>query len=293
MARALLDRNRAREARRQGRLLDKLGRQFRPIVERELTSAMLTMVDHWEQTFHVDVPRGFHDRLRVLYLQMANASIRVFAARILEQGKAAGLILEHKFINFGELMTRLAVQFISMEAVRRRIQGVLETTRRQIYTAVQKGYENGKTVREVASDIRTVVPAIARVRAHTIARTETHAAANFGSNEAAKATGLPLRREWLAAHDMRTRTVDPLIGDPDEYGHLQADGQIVGPDQPFLVPKRGGGVEPLMYPGDPKGSPGNTVNCRCTLGYIVDDGLDEEPMSDAGLVEVTVPSQAR
>ena len=276
MARRLLDQNRQREARRQGIILDRLGNQFRPVLEREISNAMLEMVDHWEQTQMLVFPRGFHDRMSAAYYQMADAGIRAFAARILDQGKSAGLIPERKFIDFGQLMTRLAVSFIGLEAVRRRIVSVLETTRRHIYTAVQRGYEEGKAPREIAQDIRAAAPSIARVRATVIARTETHAAANFGSNEAAKATGLPLRREWLAAHDKRTRTTAPLIGNPDEFGHRQADGQIVGPDQPFLIPKRGGGTEPLMYPGDPKGSPGNVISCRCTLGYIVDDGLDDE-----------------
>lgn len=276
MARRLLDRNRQREARRQGMILDRLASQFRGRVAAEIEAAMQAMADHWEQTLAIDYPRGFEARMTALYLQMADAATRAFASRILDQGKSAGLITERKFIDFGQLMTRLAVSFIGMEAVRRRIVAVLETTRRHIYGAVQRGYEEGKPPREIAKDIREAAPSIARVRANVIARTETHAAANFGSNEAAKATGLPLRREWLAAHDKRTRTVDPLIGDPDEFGHRQADGQIVGPDQPFLIPKRGGGTEPLMYPGDPKGSPGNVISCRCTLGYIVDDGLDDE-----------------
>lgn len=276
MARRLLDRNRRREARRQNALLDKLARRFRPLLERELTSAMLGAADHWEQTHVVELPRGFHDRMAAIYLQMADASIRTFAARLLDQGKSAGLVTERKFIDFGQVMNTLAAVYIGLEGVRRRIFGVTETTRQQIVNAVQRGYSEGTPVREVAANIREVTPAISRMRAQTIARTETHGAANFGSNEAAKQTGLPLRREWLAAHDMRTRTVDPLIGDPDEFGHRQADGQIVGMDQPFLVPKRGGGVESLMYPGDPHGSPGNTISCRCTVGYIVDDGLDDD-----------------
>lgn len=277
MARALIDRNRAREARRQKRLLDALARQFQPQLEQAITVAMLDMADHWEQTLLVSMPQSFQTRLHGLYLQMADAAIQAFASRILDQGKAAGLLLEQKFFNFAQVMQRLAQVYIAAEAIRRRILGVTETTRRQVITAVQAGYEQGKPVREIAADIRTMAPTVAKWRSHVIARTETHGAANYGSTEAAKQTGLPLRREWLAAHDLRTRTVDPLIGDPDEYGHLQANGQIVGMDQPFLIPKRGGGTEPLMFPGDPNGHPGNTVNCRCTLGFIVDDGLDDEP----------------
>lgn len=258
MARRLIDRNRAREARRQVLLLDRLAGLFRGRLERELAYSMRDMVDHWQATHFVDMPRGFVERISAVYEQMAVAAIEAFSRRVVEQGKAAGLILETKE-DFAQVMRRRALGYISQEAVRRRIQRVTETTRRQIITAVDTGYRGGSTLPEVASSIRAVIPSIASYRADTIARTETHGAANYGSNEAAKALGLPLRREWLAAEDERTRET-----------HAEADGQIVGMDDAFDV-----GSARLMYPGDPSGPPEETINCRCTLGYIVDDGIDD------------------
>jgi uncharacterized protein with gpF-like domain len=257
MARRLLDRNRRREARRQVLLLDRLAGQFRGRIERELAAAMREMIDRWEMTHHIEAPRDFVARIAATYQQMAEAAVAAFAGRILDQGKSAGLAMERKE-DFAQIMRRRALGYIQQEAVRRRIQQVTETTRRQIVGAVDAGYREGSTLPEVAASIRGVIPAIARYRADTIARTETHGAANFGSNEAAKLTGLPLRREWLSAEDERTRET-----------HKEADGQIVGQDEAFSV-----GGESLMYPGDPAGSPEETVNCRCTLGYIVDDGID-------------------
>lgn len=281
MARRLIDRNRQREARRQVLLLDKLAGQFRGRLERELSSAMRDMVDHWEQTHSVVMTRGFVDRLAATYQQMATAAIEAFSGRILQQSKHAGLALERKE-DFAQTMRRRALQYVQQEAVRRRIQQVTETTRRQIINAVDTGYREGSTLPEVASAIRSVIPSIARYRSDAIARTETHGAANYGSNEAAKLTGLPLRREWLAAEDERTRDT-----------HKEADGQIVGLDEAFTV-----GDSLLMYPGDPSGPPEETVNCRCTLGYLVDDGIDSwtdssgNPDAGPGLVEVTPPAPA-
>jgi hypothetical protein len=278
MARRLLDGNRQREARRQVILLDKLAAQFRGQLERELKAAMRDMIDRWEATHHVDMPRGFVDRIGATYLQMASAAIEAFSGRILQQSKHLGFQLERKE-DFSQTMRRRALQYIGQEAVRRRIQQVTETTRRQIVGAVDRGYRDGSPLPEVASSIRGFIPAIARYRADAIARTETHGAANYGSNEAAKLTGLPLRREWLSAEDERTRET-----------HKEADGQIVGQDEAFSV-----GGELLMYPGDPSGSPEETVNCRCTLGYLVDDGIDSwqdpagTPGAGPGLVEVTPP----
>jgi len=256
MARRLIDWNRRRESRRQVLLLDRLTRQFRGGLERELAAAMRDMVERWELVHFVEMPRGFVDRIQAIYAQMAEAAITAFGARIMQQGKHAGLVLETK-LDFAEIMRRRALKYIQQEAIRRRITRVTETKRRQIIKAVDDGYRSGATLPEVAAGLRAIIPTIARWSADAIARTETHCAANYGRNEAAKETGLPLRREWLAAHDERTREA-----------HAEADGQIVGMDDAFTV----GGV-PMMYPGDPSAPPELVVNCRCTLGYIVDDGI--------------------
>jgi hypothetical protein len=55
-------------------------------------------------------------------------------------------------------------------------------------------------------------------------------------------------RMWLATKDLRTR-----------LAHKDADLQRRGLSEPFDV-----GVESLMFPGDPTGSAGNVINCRCT-----------------------------
>jgi uncharacterized protein with gpF-like domain len=256
MARRLIDRNRRRESRRQIILLDRLATQFRGRLEREFIAAMRDMVDRWELTREVLMPRGFHERLEAVYAQMAYAAIEAFSRRIVEQGKHAGLVLEVKE-DFAQIMRRRALRYIQQEAIRRRITRVTETKRRQIIRAVEDGYRTGATLPEVAAGVRAVIPTIARWSADAIARTETHGAANYGSNEAAAETGLPLRREWLAAKDERTRE-----------SHAEADGQIVGMDEPFAV-----GESFLMYPGDPNAPPEEVVNCRCVLGYIVDDGI--------------------
>lgn len=269
MARALLDRNRAREARRQARLFDRLAGQFRARIKAELSGAMRTMVSHWEHTHAVVMPRDFRDRMEATYQQMAIAAISAFGGRVLDQGKHAGLVLEHKE-DFSETMRRMALDYVQQEAIRRRITDVTETTRRQIVNAVDRGYQDGVGTDAIARSVRGVVDGLAAYRADAIARTETHGAANYGSDAAAKLTGLPLRREWLAAQDERTRDT-----------HAEANGQIVGPEEPFQV-----GNAFLMYPGDPAGPPEEVINCRCALGYVVDDGLD---MADPTGELVAVP----
>jgi len=85
-------------------------------------------------------------------------------------------------------------------------------------------------------------------RAEAIARTETMRAENFGNEELMRDWGVE-QKEWLATPDERVREA-----------HWDANGQVVGIDEPFIVDD-----EELDYPGDPAGSPGNTINCRCTI----------------------------
>lgn len=254
MARRLVDNNARREHRRQVALLDRLTLQFRGRLERELAAAMKDMVDRWLQTNQVELPRGFHDRIEATYRQMALASITMFGNRIYDQGKAFGLPLETKE-SFAQIMTRLALRYISQEAIRRRITDVVETTRKQIVRAVSKGYSDGLGQRGVADYILDLVPSLAQYRANMIARTETHGAANYGSDEAAKQTGLPLTREWISAQDERTRET-----------HRAANGTTAPMDGRFKV-----GNAELAFPGDPEGPAEEVINCRCTVAYVVDD----------------------
>lgn len=98
-------------------------------------------------------------------------------------------------------------------------------------------------------------------RTEMIARTETIRASNAGSTELFKTWGVR-QHEWLSTKDDRVRTYDSTNG---MYDHLEADGQVVDMDKPFIV-----SGEELMFPGDPSGSPGNTINCRCTTIPVVE-----------------------
>jgi HK97 family phage portal protein len=84
-------------------------------------------------------------------------------------------------------------------------------------------------------------------RREAIARTEIIRANNATSNALYREWGIR-KKEWLATRDNRVRD-----------DHRAANGQVVGINEQFTV-----GGEKLRYPGDPMGSPGNTINCRCT-----------------------------
>lgn len=87
-------------------------------------------------------------------------------------------------------------------------------------------------------------------RAERIARTEILRAYSIAQQASLRqiADYVPkLKKQWIATLDDRVR--------PE---HRQAHGQVRDWDEPFKVDG-----ESLMYPRDPGGSPGNTINCRC------------------------------
>jgi uncharacterized protein with gpF-like domain len=244
------------EQRRQARLLAIMERRFRRLLAAEIRRATLAMLAQYEATGAAPrLPEDHERRIEDIYRQMAEVGIETFGERIVSQSKHAGLILERK--SFVEFFRRLALQYIGLEMIRRRITSVTETTRQQIVNQITAGQNAGEGIAAIAKRISDNVGIISRQRGALIARTETHGAANYGADGAARATGLKLRKEWVAAEDERTRVE-----------HAEADGQIVDMDQAFEV-----GGEMLMYPGDPAGSAGNVINCRCSISHLVDDGL--------------------
>ncbi len=89
----------------------------------------------------------------------------------------------------------------------------------------------------------------ARYRTERIVRTEVNRASNYGSLEGMKSIGVEMKKVWLSAFTEKSRPT-----------HMDADGQKVGLNEPFEV-----GSEFLQYPGDPKGSAGETINCLCSM----------------------------
>lgn len=132
---------------------------------------------------------------------------------------------------------------------------ITHTTQNDVNSIITNGISEGLSEREVAKSIRGLSAFRGSSRAGTIARTETHSAANVAAQGVAKASGVQMRREWVAANNERTRK-----------DHKDADGQIVGMNEPFKV----GGYE-LMYPSDyAANAPARlTINCRCAVAFIL------------------------
>lgn len=101
-----------------------------------------------------------------------------------------------------------------------------------------------------------------RWQALRIARTESTAASNLAGQRAAENTGLAMDKVWISAEDARTRRQPG-----DWYDHARMNGVQIPSGETFKMVGMKGTQDEIMYPGDPKGHPANTINCRCTLVY--------------------------
>ncbi len=144
----------------------------------------------------------------------------------------------------------------------------LDWGKKQISKEITTGILLGESNQRIAKRLLTELPNMNKASAIRTARTATTSAENGGRLDTfkqAEQMGIPIKKQWRATHDGRTREE-----------HILADGQIVGVDEPFIV-----GGEELMKPGDDSGSGWNIYNCRCGMYSIVKGRVLYNPDTDA------------
>jgi uncharacterized protein with gpF-like domain len=150
--------------------------------------------------------------------------------------------------------------FINRFAVQKVTTLIDPTTSSQLSLIIQRGLTEGLSNREISKLILKTGNITSGNRAIVIAKTETHTAMTYGIDQSVASTGVEFEREWSTAGDERVR---PSRGSKNRrFNHRAADGQKRKQNEPFDVTN-----EKLMYPGDPTGSGGNIIQCRCIVLY--------------------------
>ena len=133
-----------------------------------------------------------------------------------------------------------------------------DTTRRRLANVIANSYNEGLSTEATGVALRNTVIGMGVYRANLISRTEVHRVASFANEAVAENMKIDgTMKEWIAVLDDRTRIT-----------HAYASGQMVPQKEFFIV-----GGERLKYPGDPRGSAGETINCRCAVMYRTPDFL--------------------
>lgn len=232
-------------------------------VLREIT---LNAVERYALTGDATVVEPNADRFAMVMLETWRRAIRSQGLTVVRELKGCYPQFETK-ADEGYLWEEILRAYINQYGGRA-ITYILETTRQQIMDAVQKGLSEGKPLDAIVKSLREKVPQLSRYRAHVIARTETHSASMYAGVEVAKRSRFALNKVWKSVlTDTRTRDFGESDGDVDAYNHRIMNDVSVSLDEPFMVPTKQGATEPLMFPGDPNGSAGNVINCRCNVSY--------------------------
>ena len=125
-----------------------------------------------------------------------------------------------------------------------------DTTIRALKKEFREALTEGEGIPQIEKRVRKVFGIAKRSRSINIARTEVIGASNFGAVEAHKQSGVVVEEEWLATKDDRTRDAHAAIdGERTPIGETFSNG--------------------LRFPGDPRGTPEQICQCRCTVLPIV------------------------
>jgi len=188
------------------------------------------------------------------YMRIYRETGSVHGARV---GKSINTQLKNFTLsNFTTLFEKEIRSFFVRYGIER-VVTVTETYKQSIVDLLKTRIEDGLTIVEAAKEVQKIVgkKRFYRWQALRIARTETTASANFGAVQAGDVSGFVMEKEWISALDERTRT--------SPFNHMQMNGKRVGLNDKFNV-----SGQDLAYPGDPKGSAGNVINCRCSVAVV-------------------------
>ena len=122
------------------------------------------------------------------------------------------------------------------------------STHKKLQTVFENAIKNNLSVEEVAKQLENL-PEFDRSRAQKVARTEMLTISQIALNEAFEQSPNVIGKQWK--HNSITHP---------RHNHKTLDGVIVGIDEEFDL-----GAEKARFPRDPRLSPKERINCRCTI----------------------------
>jgi hypothetical protein len=142
----------------------------------------------------------------------------------------------------------------------KRITSIAESGREQAVKIIQglidkstvEGWGADETARNIRKELIATGEEINQWRSLRIARTEIVTASNQGAMEGARSTGEPQDKYWIATYDSRTRDTHSVMEEQNPKDI----------DEDFEV-----GDYMMDSPGDARGGPEETINCRCTIAF--------------------------
>lgn len=257
--RLITGKNRQEERQIQQMLQMRIANRMSGSISSEIERAMNSLVDSYVDTGSTDLfglkLEEHENELKKIIESEWTTAARMGGERIIGASKCVHGNFYIKNDSMFDQFIASVQEFISTFALAR-VTGLTETTTEDVRNKILQGTAAKLSVDEIARGIRDIAPQISGYRSMMIARTEGHAAYNFGTQKGAEASNLMMQKEWISSNDGRTRY--------DRFNHRRADGETVNLENYFQDTG-----ERLRYPGDPSGSAGNVIHCRCCSGQVV------------------------
>jgi uncharacterized protein with gpF-like domain len=252
-----------RELAAQLRLMARMGARLRRKMGKELRSRYREARKAYRRTGVIGAEMaltGHETAVREILQEQYRRVAETFGRHALNRLKGADAWERKDFEE--DLFERLVEEWLENPKNNKIGTDVAAKTRSDIRKIIQEGIAEGLGPAAIAKRMEKKLGSIfAGIRAHVIARTETHSAATFATDAAARAAGIPgLMKQWVAVNDERTRySHDPNLGGP---------GEPVQMDAPFMLHRKDGSAYMLMHPGEAGGPADGVIMCRCALVHI-------------------------
>lgn len=217
-------------------------------------------------------------------------------ADLRKQQREATKSLSTKGFGFNEVWVQFIENYLRLYFLDKVTYAVNQTTKEKllqvIANAVDLGYGEDDVIKALqemsiikppGSDPRMLGRSWLRYQAARIVRTETKRAGETGAKAASHTFEFEQQKVWITIKDSRTRGADP----EDHADHYHMDGQTVDDDQKFFDSRSG---QYLDFPGDPEAAPKDTINCRCTHGYLAKRDENGRLIKKKSRVAVIMPS---
>jgi len=182
---------------------------------------------------------------------------------------AAGVSLSGQRIDARALMA--SQQFLTT-----RIEAISVRGLNRLNSALMQNVAGVESLGDTITAVQRILGGAPRADAMRVVYTEIGRVHSIAQHERLQEAGhiVPgLRKRWLKSGKRHPR-----------MDHVRAHNQIVRFDEPFLV-----AGERLMFPRDPSGSAGNTINCGCLSAPVVDGssfGLGSVRIDDDGAARI-------
>lgn len=225
-------------------------KQALPIIKSVGPERARTQIDF--QVFNEKIEPVLQDLHIVSGLFFANKGLREINKAVRMRQKAANF-------GFNDEWRELIIQYFQRFILQKSVLPISASTKEEIIRVLDEAYQSGWGYDRIAEALESEDMLLWRAR--RIVRTENQFASNYGRRLASEKSEYETGKEWISAHDFRTRS-----------SHRKVDGEIIDEDALFQVEiikkKVVVGVDMMTGPGDPTADIANLANCRCTCALV-------------------------